>query len=591
MEKVVTQIVKETIKETVVVEGTPQVVEKEVTRIVEVEKVENETEEQSEASETGVKVARINLKREWMRSLDPQEGTQSASMGILNLIYENLMRLDNTGNLIPGAAESWEAAEDGMSMTFHLRPDLKRSDGSPLTAEHFAAVYRRAADPRLALRTMSRFLDVAGVPEVIAMDPGGNAEDIEKALDNIGVVVIDDQTLQFKFNKPAANYFGNSGYLWATYMSPTDLEVVAEKGTGWWLDAKNHISNGPWMFDRIEENQRITLVPNPYYWGEKPKLDRIEFTFIEDDGLAFEAYRNGEIDIAVVGGDYIDVIERDSTLNEELFRGSMNQIQVFGFAVQRPPFDNVLVRKAFIQAFNRDAFNSDVLKGSVRTDRSWLLPAVPGYDEAIQQPAYDPEAAVATLIKAGYGASDGTVDCDRLGEIKLSYAGSAENTLLFQFIAAQYTEVFGCPITLDPVEATALYELNNPESYPYMDYGFTSESTLFFFDYFNTWMCNGNFARSTGYCNPEMDELLNQAKMENDAEKQIEIFKSINEMFINDYSFLMVGRAEAWYLVKPYLEGFKEGFYFGDNLYPGNKAPSQDYDVDLTKVGKGYPTE
>lgn len=595
VEKVVTQIVKETVKETVVVEGTPQVVEKEVTRIVEVEKAE-----ESEASEgTNMdlpKVVRLGFKREWP-TLDPQNTTSSACGVLSNLVYQNLLQIDTTGNYVAGAAESWEASEDGMSMTFHLRPDLKRADGTALTAEDFAAPYRRAADPRNALKVRNEFMDILNYPEAANLAPETSDEDVEKALDAIGIEVVDDQTLVFHFNKPAASYFPFADYLYASFAAPVDMDLINENGEGWWTEAKNHNGNGPFMYEKLEDPTKIILVPNPYYWdADQIKLDRIEILFIEDDALLFEAYRNGELDIVPVGSDYLDVVERDDALNQDLFKGWLNQWNYFTI-VARPPFDNVLVRKAFAYAFDKDGYNQDVLKGTAQSDNSLLIPGVLGYDENIHQVDYDPEMAVATLIEAGYGAADSTpenpkIDCDKLGEIVLTYKGSAENNMTYQYIAGQYINTFGCPVTLDPVEETTAASI---ETNPLISLGFSNRTTLYVEDYFGSYRCKGNVsgwvARWTGYCDEEMTDILDQAKAEKDTVKQDELYKEANRMLMDSYILQILGRQFGYYLVKPQVIGLKEGFYFGDSVFPGAFSAPETWDVDLTLVGKNYPTQ
>ncbi|MCI0476933.1 MAG: ABC transporter substrate-binding protein, partial [Anaerolineales bacterium] len=82
------------------------------------------------------KVLRINLGAR-PENLDPQRASASAEFAILQLAYEGLTRVDEKGNVLPGAAERWEFGNDGKSLTFHLRAGLKRTDGAPLTAKDF----------------------------------------------------------------------------------------------------------------------------------------------------------------------------------------------------------------------------------------------------------------------------------------------------------------------------------------------------------------------------------------------------------------------------------------------------------------------
>src|SRR5262245_27050361 len=70
--------------------------------------------------------------------VDPQKSSTTSELDILQLVYEGLTRLDANQETVPAAAESWEYNDDATQITFHLRPDLTYSDGTPLTAERFA---------------------------------------------------------------------------------------------------------------------------------------------------------------------------------------------------------------------------------------------------------------------------------------------------------------------------------------------------------------------------------------------------------------------------------------------------------------------
>src|SRR5919107_2120194 len=82
--------------------------------------------------------------------VDPQKSSTTPEIDILQLVYEGLTRLDTDQNTVPAAAESWEYNDDATQITFHLRPDLKYSDGSPLTVENFRYAIERTCDPETA---------------------------------------------------------------------------------------------------------------------------------------------------------------------------------------------------------------------------------------------------------------------------------------------------------------------------------------------------------------------------------------------------------------------------------------------------------
>src|SRR5688500_6895732 len=175
----------------------------------------------------------------------PQKSSFASEIVILDLAYEGLTRLDANQETVPGAAESWEYNEDATQITFHLRPDLKYSDGSPLTAENFRYAVERTCDPVTAGEYQSILFEIVGCAEFagLGVDEEGNAveytpEEHEEARGALGATAVDDLTFQLDLTNPAP-YYHTVAYMWVFY--PVKAEIVAEDPDNWWKSAENHI--------------------------------------------------------------------------------------------------------------------------------------------------------------------------------------------------------------------------------------------------------------------------------------------------------------------------------------------------------------
>jgi oligopeptide transport system substrate-binding protein len=510
------------------------------------------------------------------------------------LAYEGLTRLNEKGELIPGAAEKWEAAPDGKSMTFHLRSGLKRADGTPMNAKDFEYAFKRLVDPRTLGEYNTLIDDVVGAVEARSTDPAAAPADIEKALATVGVKATDDNTLVVSFKAPV----GFWTYIASTWVGwPSDPTQVAKDPETWWTKAEGHNGNGPWKITKIEENKLITFVPNPNYWGPKPKLERIEMSWVTDSAISFEAYRKGEFDIVILAPEDLVTVKADPQLSAEFLRGPAAWVTYMGMHNLKPPFDNKEVRKAFAQAFDRETYTRDVLKGMAKPYLSWIPPGMMGSDETAVQLGYDPVAAVKTLVAAGFGAADSTpekpkCDCKKLGELKLTYSGTPRNHARFQVIAGNFARVFNCPVTLDPVDSTVftalvkdvktapqIFLLGWVQDYPHPQNWLFIEA------------CDGLFANRIGYCNPEFDKALIAANQELDPAKAVEKYKAAQKMFLNDYPGAMLYYNENWFMIKPYVLNLRENYGTSDAGWPGQYGPIETYDIDLSKVGSAYPTK
>ena len=229
--------------------------------------------------------------------VDPQKSSFTAEIDILTLAYEGLTRLDANQETVPGAAESWDYNDDATQITFHLRPDLTYSDGTPITAANFRYAVERTCDPNTAGDYQYLLFEVVGCAELagLAADAEGNPKEFtpaeyDAAKAALGAKALDDLTLQLDLTNPAP-YFHTIGALWPLF--PVKQEIVAQDPDNWWKTAANHIGNGPFTVTGIDEDQRWTFAANDTYWQGRPRLDGIEYIYADDSAVALEAYRTG----------------------------------------------------------------------------------------------------------------------------------------------------------------------------------------------------------------------------------------------------------------------------------------------------------
>jgi oligopeptide transport system substrate-binding protein len=521
--------------------------------------------------------------------LDPQRASTSAEIAVLQLAYEGLTRVDEKGNVVPGAARSWEFSSDGKTLTFHLRSGLERADGTPLTAKDFEYAFKHALDPRIGAYAQSFLDDVHGAVAAYSLDPKSRPEDIQKALDNVGIKAVDDSTLTVTFDQPTG-YWPTIASTWIGF--PSDKRKEDANPDAWWLKPENQNGNGPFKISDIED-QVIKLVPNPNYWGGKAKLDRIEFYWISDPAAELNAYRKGEVDIVHLSSDNFVQAQSDPALNKDLVRGPAARVTYLGFNVKKAPFTDRAVRLAFSQALDREGFVRDVLKGLGKPYLSWIPPGTPGYDPTATVPGYDPNAAVQTLINAGYGTPDKKrVDCNKLGTIKLTYSNTPRTQFLFQFIAGSLTRVFPCQVLLDPIDPSVYpITVRDPKTTPQVFLIPWEQEYPHPQDWLFLQTCNGVYAARIGYCNKDFDAAFAAANQELDFSQAIAKYQAAQKIFITDVPGAFLWTNENAWLIKPYVVGLWDHNSSGDTMWPGQYGPILTYDIDTSKVSAGYPAQ
>jgi oligopeptide transport system substrate-binding protein len=489
--------------------------------------------------------------------VDPQKSSFTNEIDILQLVYEGLTRIDTNQETVPAAAESWAYNDDATQLTFKLRPDLKYSDGSPLTAENFRYAVERTCDPVTAGEYQSILFEIAGCAELAGLgsDEDGNArewteEEYEAAKGALGATVVDDLTLQLDLTNPAP-YFHTIASTWVFY--PVKAEIVAQDPDNWWQTAENHIGNGPFTVTGIAEDQQWTFAANDNYWQGRPLLDAIEYQYVEDAAVALEAFRSGDLDIVQLEPPQIPEVQADPEISESYVSYPNAGTYNLAMNLSMEPFTDKKVREAFSYAFDRETYCAEIRSGDCEPTLSWIPPGLPGAIETDKY-GFDPEAAVQALAESSYGGPEG------LPEISLYYnsdlSGSTEQA---EWIAGQYRDILGIEMSLEPTDGTTLTALRkDPTTFPqllhrgswFQDYP-DPQNWLSVF-----WTCDSTFAQRVSYCNEEFDKLTKQGDTTIDPAERLTYYEQAGQILVDDVPGPFLVNPLATFVVNPAVTGY-----------------------------------
>lgn len=520
------------------------------------------------------KVLRVNLGT-FPDVLDPQKSSFVNEIANLKMIYEGLTRQDGNLDTVPAAAESWTYNEDASQLTFTLRDGLLYGDGSPLNAERFAYSIRRNIDPLTAGEYASITDEILGAPEWrgcgedAAACEAAQAQVMESVMashaDGTACTGYDDaacNTLTLTFSRPAP-YFHVVASLWVTF--PAKEELITAAGENWWTDGANHIGNGPFVVDTLELGTRAFYAPNTNYWGDVPNVS-VDFAFITDSAVAFEAYKNDEFDIIGLAAEDYEVVMADDVLSQQanIYPGSCTFAVMFHQL--KEPFTDPKVREAFAYALDRDAWVQDVLRGLGSPTLTWIPNGFPGYDAEESRWGFDPDAALQAIADSSYGS------VENLPPITLTFSDTPRNRTRNEWLAAKFQEVLGVQATLDPVEATTYTALTKDiETAPQMfilgwcaDYPDPQ-------NWLSVYWKTGAFGERIGYSNPDLDALLEQADTELDPAARAELYADAQRLLTDGAPVAFMWNNVNAYLVKPWVTGIVKTPQ--DSGWPGDIAP------------------
>jgi oligopeptide transport system substrate-binding protein len=500
--------------------------------------------------------------------VDPQKSSFVNEIDILALAYEGLTRLDTSQNTVPGAAESWEYNDDATQITFHLREGLKYSDGSSLTAENFRYALERTCDPVTAGEYQSILFEIKGCAEFagLALDEQGNAQDYtpeehEAARAALGVRALDDRTLQIDMTNPSP-YYHTIAYMWVFY--PVKKEIVEKDPDNWWKTAENHIGNGPFTITGIDEDQRWTFAANDNYWQGRPKLDGIEYRYVEDAAVALEAYRAGDLDIVQLEPPQIPEVKADPELSKAFVSYPNASTYNLTMNLALEPFNDPKVRQAFSYAFDRETYCAEVREGDCVPTLSWIPPGTPGAIET-DKFAFDPEAAKQALAESTYGGPED------LPEIHAYYnserSGATERA---EWMAGQYRDILGVDLILEPTDGTTLTALTKDnKTHPQLvmiggwsqDYP-DPQNWLSVY-----WTCDATFAKRVAYCNEEFDRLTKLGDTTVDQAERIKYYEQAGQILVDDQPGPFLINLLGVFVVNPAVTGYTPTP--GESEWPG----------------------
>lgn len=451
------------------------------------------------------------------------------------LVFSGLLSLDQNLKLQPELAASWDISPDGTVITFHLRENARFHNGRPVTAFDFIFSWERAADPDMKSDTVLTYLgDIVGVKEMHA----GDAKHIS------GVVALDDHTLQVTIDAPKPYFLLKLTYP-VTFVVDRANILKGEE----WVRTPN--GTGPYRLARWESFNYKLYERNPDFYLEAPRIPFILERLYA--GYSFRLYEAGEIDLTGVSAYEVDrLLDPDEPMHDELISGVSLCTSYYVFDVTQPPFDDVRVRQAFSLAFDRQKFISVVLKGKALPAIGVFPPALPGYNPALQGLPYDPERARQLLKESKYGGVEG------LPPIVFTDSGfgsdsSTDTAALIQM----WEQNLGVTITVENIE---------PNKYLDMVYA-GKHGQIFSIGWCADYPDPENFAdilfhtdseQNRGkYSNPEVDALLEQARVEQDVAKRIALYQQAEQLIVNDAPVLFTVHSLRYELVKPYIKGYR----------------------------------
>jgi peptide/nickel transport system substrate-binding protein len=321
--------------------------------------------------------------------LDPLIQTARGTFGgtELTAVYDTLTRYNpETGEYEPRVAESVEPNDDFTEWTVTLREGVQFGNGDPLTADVVKFSFERhtAEDSPSTWRgLLSR-----------------NLESIE---------AVDDRTAIFHLANPWADF---PSLLGTSAGMPVNPGVLEEGGPEALQVPPAAAGVGPFSVVRYAPDEEIVMVRNDNYWGGQVCLDQIRFVRVPGALATYDAFRNGELDVAFLRDPKMIAEARadDVELYSSLVNGGGQLLLNNGAHDRTPPTTDVRIRQAIAYAIDPEVINDRVYEGTGLPTSAIIYEDSMLY-QGLEGPDYDPERARELVDEAkADGQWDGVID-------------------------------------------------------------------------------------------------------------------------------------------------------------------------------------
>lgn len=350
-------------------------------------------------------------------NIDPALGVDAVSIDVMNNLGDGLVSFDRDMKPVPALAESYEISKDGTTFTFKLRKGVVWSDDVPLVARHFVESWERILSPKTAGEYSYFLFDIKNAEEFNS----GKVKDFSQ----VGVKALDDQTLEVKLKQPAVYWINMPAFV---VMFPVRADLEQKNGNKF-LEPPNFVGIGPYLLKEWEHDKRLVLERNEKYWDKSnpPKIKNLIIQIVEDPSTAVSLFEKGQIDfMRALPSLQIEKYKGDPRFHFQPYLRGYH----YSFNVNKKPFNDVRVRKAFAHAIDR----AEIVK-VLRDDRipatSWIPKGLLGYNAGIGI-QFDVEKAKKLLAEAGFPDGKG------FPKFKLAFDTREDNKIVAENILAQW---------------------------------------------------------------------------------------------------------------------------------------------------------
>lgn len=439
----------------------------------------------------------------------------SASHEISGYLYNGLLTYDKDLNLTGELAERWDISDDGLQITFHLRPNLKWQDGKPLTAHDVMATYKAVIAPE----TRTPY--------------AGDYQMVKKA------EVLDDLTFRVSYDKPFAPALSS----WTMSVLPAHILAKTPDVNTTSL-VTEPLANGPFTLTKWDRSRETILSANEKYHKGRPHIDHVRIRVIPDQDTQFLELRAGRIDSMGLKPVQYERLTDDEKFAKRFnkYRYLGNQYVYLGFNLNKAPFNDKRVRQALSYATPREALVDGILRGHGIPAFGPFKPGTWAASETLKPYPYDLEKAKALLVEAGFTERNGRMEKDGqpLAFTIVTNQGNDQRIKTAEILQQAYKQI-GVQVDIRVQEwATFIENTINGRNFEAFILGWSLTPEPDPFDIWHSSKTGPREFNIVGFHNPTADKLIEEARSTFDKATRKKLYDEFQQILHEEQPYVFL---------------------------------------------------
>jgi len=454
-------------------------------------------------------------------TLIPIVASDSASHEICGLVYNGLLEYDKDLNLIGDLADRWQIEDDGKTIIFYLRDDVRWHDGEPFTAYDVEFTYKKIIDPNVMTPYSGDFLKVS---------------DFE---------VIDNYTVKIRYDEP----FSPALSSWTMWIMPRHILRAEDLNTTTY--GRSPIGTGPYRFKRWKSGERIDLLANRDYFKGAPYIGRYIYRIIPDNATIF-------LELQAEGVDTMGLapLQYRRQTSNEFFKSHYNRFRYpafgytyLGYNLNDEKFKDKRVRRALNLAIDKGELIDGALMGLGRVCTGPFVPESWAYNKNIKIDSYDLNESKRLLKEAGWEDTDGDGWLDKNNEVFrftiITNQGNDQRRRAAEIIQRRFKDI-GIDVKIKIFEwSVFIAEVINKKRFETILLGWGLSRDPDCYDIWHSSKTKEGEFNFISYQNREVDNLLEKGRRIFDQAERARIYNKIHKILYDEQPYMFLWVADS----------------------------------------------